>query len=416
MHKRLLSISISLLLSVVILAFPSNQLLFALTEQERSSLNLDTVWYVPLNGRPCAIATAISLSGSDNVEIAFNFLVSKGLTANQAAGFVGNLIAESGVNPRKVEIKYSDPPHLSDTVPPDLIAPGVPNGVPGYGLAQWTGGRKDTLKAFATSSGKADSDLGMQLDYLWSELEGSYYGRLVLTPLKATNTLEQATDLVLRKFEAPKVPNLAPRIANAQAVLTQVGGGGAAVSASTASMACPGAIGNGQDTKYVDGFTIYSQYDPSWKDLPYSTSTIGASGCGPSAMAMIITNLGTRVTPVETANFASSKNLYIAGAGSSWGIAPTLAEHWGLKSEAIGANISKIAQTLQAGGLVITAGKGTSPFTQAGHFIVIRGVTADGKFKVGDSNDPSSNTKDWDPQLLLSNMAGFEGSVYAITK
>lgn len=415
MLRRIPIILTSLVLSIVVLAFPSGQYLYALTEQERSTLNLDTVWYVPLNGRPCGIATATSLSGSDNVEIAFNYLISKGLTPNQAAGFVGNLVAESGVNPKKVEIAYSDPPHLSDTVPPNVNA----KGQPGYGLAQWTGGRKDTLKAFivaknsADGTTKPDSDMGMQLDYLWSELEGAYYGRLVLTPLKASTTLEEATNIVLTKFEAPARPNLTQRLGFAQAVLTQVGGGGAAVTTATATSTCPGAIGTGQDTKFIDGFTVYSQYDPDWKDLPYGTSTIGNSGCGPSAMAMIITSMGTRVTPVEAANFAASKNLYVEGVGSAWSIAPTLAEHWNLRAEAIGANVQRIAQTLQAGGLVMAAGSGPVPWTTGGHIIVIRGVTADGKFKVGDSAHPDANTTNWDPQELISNMR--DGSVYAIT-
>ncbi len=39
----------------------------------------------------------------DNVKTALNYLMSKGYTANSAAGIVGNLVAESGVVPNKKE-------------------------------------------------------------------------------------------------------------------------------------------------------------------------------------------------------------------------------------------------------------------------------------------------------------------------
>ncbi len=54
------------------------------------------------------------------------------------------------------------------------------------------------------------------------------------------------------------------------------------------------------------------------------------------------------------------------------------------------------------------------PFTANGHFIVIRAVTAEGKFKVGDPGHSDTSDKDWDPQQLINNMR--DGSVYAITK
>jgi hypothetical protein len=106
--------------------------------------------------------------------------------------------------------------------------------------------------------------------------------------------------------------------------------------------------------------------------------------------------------------------LYVSGEGSSWSIGPVLAKHWGLKAQAIGADGAKIAATLQAGGLVITAGQGAKPFTSGGHFIVIRGLTADGKWKVGDSGHNDTSDKEWEPSQLLASMAG--GSVYAISK
>src|SRR5581483_9508154 len=99
-------------------------------------------------------------------------------------------------------------------------------------------------------------------------------------------------------------------------ILNQMGGSPADGTVSTppdASGSCSSS-GAGQSTKYIDGFTIYSQYDPDWANKPYGDTTIAAAGCGPSAMAMIITALtGQSVTPDVTAAYADSQNLYVNG-------------------------------------------------------------------------------------------------------
>jgi hypothetical protein len=346
----------------------------------------------------CTVDTSTQLSGSDNVEIAFRFLISKGLTSVQSAGFVGNLIAESGVNPAAQERNPT-------------------SGRGGFGIAQWTGGRRIALENAAQEQGVDVADLAFQLNFLWGELEGAYKNR-VLIPLQATTTLEAATDLVLRKFEAPAVINLAPRLEFAESVLSTYGGADSVTPSSIgASQGCSSIIGSGQDTQFIDGFTVYSQTDPDWKDLPYGSSTIGLSGCGPAAMAMIITALtGRSVLPPDTANYAASQGLYIPEEGSSWSIAPVLAKQWGLKATPLGADLGNISATLQSGGLVIVAGQGAKPFTSAGHFIVIRGLTADGKFKIGDSGHSDTSNQDWDPQQIMASIGDRGGSVYGISR
>lgn len=127
---------------------------------------------------------------------AMNFLVAKGLGANQAAGMVGNLIAESGVDPTAIE------------------KPGQKIG--GVGIAQWTGingGRRTKFENYMGVNNddavnnptvyKAGlNDLNKQLEYLWSELSSSYTS--VLNTLKnSSTTLDQATIKVLEEFEVP---------------------------------------------------------------------------------------------------------------------------------------------------------------------------------------------------------------------
>lgn len=79
------------------------------------------------------------------------------------------------------------------------------------------------------------------------------------------------------------------------------------------------------------GYTHYRQGDKKWGNIPYpSTSkkyTIKTSGCGPSSIAILVSNINPSITPKETAAWLN-KNGY-ATKGTSWkGIVKGL-EHFG---------------------------------------------------------------------------------------
>ena len=134
------------------------------------------------------------LVGSNFGEKIFNFLISKGLSPVQAAGLMGNLQAESGLDPARVQ-STKTPEGDSDTMNID--------GHTGYGLAQWTSlGRQQNLRKAVVAANTKDSDIGVQLDYLWSELSGGYKSS-TLDPLLATSDIHQATSIVMIHFEAP---------------------------------------------------------------------------------------------------------------------------------------------------------------------------------------------------------------------
>ena len=139
-----------------------------------------------------------------NDQAAFDYFVAKGLTNFQAAGIVGNLDQESGVNPNSVQA-----------------------GGPGRGIAQWSvGGRWDTdsgdnLLAFASQHGQSATSLQLQLDFIWYELTTfSGYG---LPPLRATTNVSNATIVFETDFEGCGTCNESQRIAYAQAVLAAYG-------------------------------------------------------------------------------------------------------------------------------------------------------------------------------------------------
>lgn len=146
----------------------------------------------------------ITLIGDDLVEQAYNFYISKGLSPAQSAGIVGNLMLESGGNV---------------TINPDIT-----NEIGAYGIAQWLAGRRTALEAFAASQGKPRSDLGIQLEFLWSELPaqkaatGPYRNKSYLEATTATSTPSEAAVAFENTFERSGGAGIPQRISNAESV------------------------------------------------------------------------------------------------------------------------------------------------------------------------------------------------------
>ena len=82
---------------------------------------------------------------------------------------------------------------------PDLVEAG--NGI-GYGIAQWSFGRRTNLENYAKEKGKPVSDLGVQLNFLWQELEGPE--NRALNMVKSASTVREATIAWTNGFERPR--------------------------------------------------------------------------------------------------------------------------------------------------------------------------------------------------------------------
>lgn len=164
--------AVNIFSGLVIIFLPaSNAYAQSINQSDIKSIYNDSVWYKPGAGTGIPGSTSC-LAGGENDEKMWNYLISKGLTAPQAAGIMGNIKAESGFNPKRVEDGWGFPSEM-DSVPPNT----GPQGQPGYGLAQWTSpNRKDGLKNLAVSENLQPSDLGLQLNWLWKELTENYKG------------------------------------------------------------------------------------------------------------------------------------------------------------------------------------------------------------------------------------------------
>ncbi|MES2155571.1 MAG: phage tail tip lysozyme [bacterium] len=165
-----------------------------------------------------------------------------GYPVNGAAGLVGNLHAESGVIPNRLEgSQAASPMRAPDFVgrPADFTADQVMNRngpgqrgprLPGVGLAQWTSAnRRAGLFGHAFRGIVLGSsivfDMDAQLDYLVNELGGSFVGvnQVIRNP---TIAVDAASDEVVYRFEVPGavlangalLPRTDPRV---QAVFAQ---------------------------------------------------------------------------------------------------------------------------------------------------------------------------------------------------
>lgn len=125
---------------------------------------------------PEALAQISSPVGG-NTGRAYQRLISKGWTPAQAAGIVGNLSAESGLNTQARN--PGDGQDGSDSI----------------GVAQWNGGRARALKQFAAARGTDWHDLDTQIDFLDHELRTSERGAGE-TLARATNAEEAAAAFV----------------------------------------------------------------------------------------------------------------------------------------------------------------------------------------------------------------------------
>lgn len=141
-----------------------------------------------------------------NEQKIWNYLIGKGLSQAGAAGLMGNLYAESGLDPKNLQNTYEKKLGYNDAGYTAAVDSGsytnFVHDSAGYGLAQWTyWSRKEALLAFAQAAGKSIGDLEMQLDFLLKELSGGYNS--VLKTLKTTGNVKTASDSVLVNFERP---------------------------------------------------------------------------------------------------------------------------------------------------------------------------------------------------------------------
>lgn len=120
--------------------------------------------------------------------------------------------------------------------------------------------------------------------------------------------------------------------------------------------------------------------------------TVKTSGCGFTSSAMIVSYLlDKKITPREFVD-DWSREYYVRGDGMSHGLPSAAAKHYGLGDVEITTDKNKMIKALKEGHPVMSS-QGPGLFTSAGHLIVLRGITSDGKILVNDPNKSNAVNK-----------------------
>lgn len=144
-------------------------------------------------------------TGSSTERTIWNYFCCKGFSPAGVAGLMGNLYAESGLNPINLQNTYEKRLGLTDAEYTAAVDSGSYSNFvrdsAGYGLAQWTyWSRKEAMLNYARKTGASIGDLMMQLDFVFQELKGYV---AVFQVLRTARTVKEASDIVLTKYERP---------------------------------------------------------------------------------------------------------------------------------------------------------------------------------------------------------------------
>jgi len=222
MHLKILRGFITFILALS-LASPASVL--AISDLDKDAILNNTPFY-----DPTAIQTGCfegDFSGRDSAQIIFNYLVSKGFSLEQSAGFVGNFYVET--------VGTFDPTIENFS------------GSGARGIAQWLGGRQERLIEFGDAQGKDPWILATQLEFVWFELtgepvvpgvDGGYEGP-AYEAILATTTVAEAAETIDRRYERSEGTTIPERIAQAELAYAEFAGE-AAKPGETTALNCGG--------------------------------------------------------------------------------------------------------------------------------------------------------------------------------
>lgn len=169
----------------------------------------------------------------------------------------------------------------------------------------------------------------------------------------------------------------------------------------------------------VGEVTYYNQGEEPWASLPYGGSTIRASGCGPTAMAIVISTLaGEAVTPEITGNFAIAGGHYVRGKGTSHAFPSAAAVHWGLSVVRMKRErMDDVVAGLKRGKMAVVICAENTISGSSGHYIVLTGVTEDGYLTIADPGSRARTGNLYSPSTIQSYARDLaDGGIWLIGK
>lgn len=147
----------------------------------------------------------------------------------------------------------------------------------------------------------------------------------------------------------------------------------------------------------------YNQCDLRWGNKRYGDDSIKSAGCGPTALAMVVSGLTNKIIyPDEMSKWAYEHNYKVRGGGSYWSLMTEGASKFGLKVQTVSRKDPNAVAKALSDGKTIIVSMGRGHFTSGGHFIVLRGITEDGKILVNDSYSYKNTQIEWDLSIIMN--------------
>ena len=369
------------------------------------------------------------ISGSDRYEKFWNFFTKNlGISKIGTAGFMGCYQAENEINPEHLEADFTsrargtyadltqkvknaltnkkadELPGLYDeymnkvvipsySIPLNLPAYKGKNGhyYPGMGFGSWTPS-DDYVQYVWDNNLRWDSMEGSLkfFKYLYYDKYGSQFRDKIDMISNATSP-ESAAAMVMDNILMPgsswssSNSDMPRRSGLARDFYEKYGGSG---------------IGKKHRKKLGGhGVPYYSQTDRKWSDDAYGNdgATMGDTGCGPTAMAMVTSSLtGEEVKPTEMASLANATGMRDE-TGTNAGFIDVAADTYGLNSRESFIPDSETIYNSAKNGPTVLLGQNESgtnnPFTDAGHYVVTDGVDSHGMINIKDPRGTNYNKK-----------------------
>lgn len=178
-----------------------------------------------------------------------------------------------------------------------------------------------------------------------------------------------------------------------------------------------------KDGNYIDGVSFMSGsfgkiYYYNQCEEPYASHSYGGYGtmcgygCGPTALAIVISSLYDKtIDAIEVNDYLCSSG-GCSGDGTYHAAITSTAEHYGLNVNKTG-DTQAVIDALGTGDALVIAIMCPGHFTTSGHFITLTGVTSDGKVTVADPASRSRST-DWDYNIVVEETCNSNGSPFWI--
>ena len=144
------------------------------------------------------------------------------------------------------------------------------------------------------------------------------------------------------------------------------------------------------------------QWDKRWGYEKYSGNYFAASGCGPTALSMVVLYLthDAQASPLAVAEYAKEAGYSVDGSGSAWDLMSKGCRHYGVNAKTIKEDEDTFKERLDEGNLIVV-NVGPGDFTDNGHFMVITGYDDEG-FTINDPNSIIKSNTHWQFERLGS--------------